>query len=138
MLTKEHLQLLAAERLREAERLLEYRHWSGAYYLAGYAAELGLKAVVAARFKADAIPDRGLVNGVYTHNLAALINHAQLGPALSAELETNFRFARNWEQVRNWSEDARYRVWPETSANDLVSALGEKDGGVFRWIQAHW
>lgn len=138
MLTKPELQHLAALRLREAENLLEHKLWSGAYYLAGYSAELGLKAIVAERFRADAIPDRGLVNGVYTHNLVALINHAQLGPALDEELERDFRFARNWERVRNWSEDSRYQSWPEELAKALVGALNDGDSGVFRWIQAHW
>src|SRR6185436_11049822 len=59
---------LAEERLAEATELLKTRHWSGAYYLAGYAAELALKAVIAGQFVAGAIPDKRLVNAVYTHN----------------------------------------------------------------------
>ena len=35
-----------AERLREARALLGVRCWSGAYYLAGYAIECGLKACI--------------------------------------------------------------------------------------------
>jgi len=78
------------------------------------------------------------VNGVYTHNLVALVNHAQLGPALDAALEQNLRFARNWERAKNWSEDARYREWPEGLAVELIGALNDGETGVFRWIQAHW
>jgi hypothetical protein len=42
MLTRDHLQRLAQVRLTEAGLLLDQGHCSGAYYLAGYAAELGL------------------------------------------------------------------------------------------------
>ncbi len=41
------LQQLARARLREAEALLNAGEWSGAYYLAGYAVECGLKACIA-------------------------------------------------------------------------------------------
>jgi HEPN domain-containing protein len=69
MLTRHHLQHLAETRLIEATVLLERRHSSGAYYLAGYAAELGLKAIVAGKFRGDEIPDKSFVNSVYTRIL---------------------------------------------------------------------
>jgi hypothetical protein len=37
---------MAGERVRDAAALLKARRWSAAYYLAGYAAECGLKACV--------------------------------------------------------------------------------------------
>jgi len=41
------LQQLAEERVRDAEALLKAGQWSGAYYLAGFAVEFGLKACIA-------------------------------------------------------------------------------------------
>jgi HEPN domain-containing protein len=41
------LQQLAEERVRDAKALPNAGQWSGAYYLAGYAVECGLKACIA-------------------------------------------------------------------------------------------
>lgn len=38
--TKRQFELLAVEKLTDAELLLENRRWSNAYYLVGYAVEL--------------------------------------------------------------------------------------------------
>ncbi len=43
------LQQLGQMRIDEATLLLAHRHWSGAYYLAGYAVECALKACIAKR-----------------------------------------------------------------------------------------
>jgi hypothetical protein len=55
-------QKLAQLRVDEAKALLGHRQSSGAYYLAGYAIECALKAVIAKQFRAEEIPDRALVN----------------------------------------------------------------------------
>lgn len=43
-MTRTELQRLAIERLADARALLTTKRWSGAFYLAGYAVECGLKA----------------------------------------------------------------------------------------------
>jgi len=43
------LRQLAEDRILDAEHLLAAGRWSGAYYLAGYAVECGLKACIMAR-----------------------------------------------------------------------------------------
>jgi hypothetical protein len=78
MLTKPHLQQLAESRLIEAAELLGKSLPSGAYYLAGYAAELGLKAIIAGKFPANEIPDKGFVNSIYTHSLTVLVDRSGL------------------------------------------------------------
>jgi hypothetical protein len=46
------LRQLAEDRLLDAERLLTGGRWAGAYYLAGYAVECGLKACIMAHVEA--------------------------------------------------------------------------------------
>jgi hypothetical protein len=58
-------QRLAELRLLEAKLLFRERQPSGAYYLAGYAIECALKAIIAAQFRANEIPDKAMVNRVY-------------------------------------------------------------------------
>ena len=50
-MNRTNLQRLAEERARDAELLLEGGQWSGAFYLAGYAVECGLKSCVLARIE---------------------------------------------------------------------------------------
>jgi uncharacterized protein with von Willebrand factor type A (vWA) domain len=65
----ESFQQLARLRLDEAKLLARENQASGAYYLGGYAIECALKARIAKQFRANEIPDRALVNRVYTHDL---------------------------------------------------------------------
>ncbi len=92
MLTRATLRTLAELRLAEAQLLLERGFFSGAYYLAGYAAELGLKALIATKFAAHEIPDRDFVNRVYTHDIEKLIDHAGLKPEFDQRVKNDFPF----------------------------------------------
>ncbi len=58
--------------------LAKNKHWSNAYYLAGYSNELALKACVAKLISVDTIPDKSLINRVYTHNITDLVGLAGL------------------------------------------------------------
>lgn len=51
VLNRYDLQRLADLRAAEARLLLDNGYWSGAYYLAGYAVECGLKACIARRVR---------------------------------------------------------------------------------------
>jgi hypothetical protein len=138
MLTRVDLAQLAAMRLEESRLLLENGLHSGAYYLAGYAAELALKVPIAAKFAGNEIPDRSFVNAIYTHDLEKLITHAGLLPALRKRQSDDIEFATNWEVVKNWNEGSRYRVMTEEEAKSLFEALSHPNTGVFPWIQMHW
>jgi len=48
----------AQAKLDDAELLLENKKFANAYYLAGYAVEIGLKACIAAHISAETIPVR--------------------------------------------------------------------------------
>ena len=56
--------------------LLQAGRYSAAYYLAGYAIELGIKARIASVFQADMIPEKSFVNAVYSHKLDDLVGLA--------------------------------------------------------------
>jgi HEPN domain-containing protein len=82
-------QQLAELRLTEARLLLANGLPSGAYYLAGYAVECALKSIIAMGFRANEIPDKSLVNRVYTHDLNDLLNLAGLRSSLHDEMSLN-------------------------------------------------
>ena len=59
IVTRSEFQELAEQRLVEAKALLDQGQWDGAYYLAGYAVELALKACIIKTLMAtDAFPDK--------------------------------------------------------------------------------
>jgi hypothetical protein len=64
------LRQLAEDRLRDAECLLAAGRWSGAYYLAGYAVECGLKACIMARVESTGVIfwDRKFADKCWTHS----------------------------------------------------------------------
>jgi HEPN domain-containing protein len=127
---------LAEERLREAKCLLDAGLWSGAYYLSGYAVEFFLKAMIAAQFKANDIPDPKEVRNIWTHDLNALVRLAKLEPDLEGHCKRAPQFDQNWNEVRNWSESARYENIDKERALALHVALSDPNDGVIAWIRS--
>jgi hypothetical protein len=124
-------QELARCRLAEAKLLLQYGHPCGAYYLAGYIVECALKSSIAARFQANEIPDKGLVNSIYTHNLSDLLRLS----GLQAELQqADPKLVEDWDIVKRWSENARYVTCDTAVATAMLDAVGGDDQGLFQWL----
>jgi HEPN domain-containing protein len=128
-------QQLAEARLAEARLLLANGFPSGAYYLAGYAIECALKAIVATGFRANEIPDRSRVNGVYTHNLKDLLSLADLKSPLEDDMNENSALRESWATISRWSERARYEVWTSDAATTMLEAVGAADKGLLQWLR---
>ena len=137
MPTSTTLRALALKSLAEAEALLRTGHWDGAYYLAGYAAERALKAIIADQFTGNAIPDRRRVESTYTHSIPRLVDLAGLKPTLDLASE-DVHFRQYWETIKEWSENSRYSEWTDAEAGAIVEALADPKNGILRWIRAHW
>lgn len=137
-LTRAILQRLAEEKAADAELLFANGRWSNAYYLFGYAVEIGLKAVAAQQFVQHAIPDKRLVNDLYTHKLRELVGVAGLAGARLEEQRRDPDFADHWDVVLNWSEEARYTEKSEVDARAMRAAVLDADHGVMRWVRQHW
>ncbi len=124
-------------RLEDASLLLAHGRNSSAYYLAGYAVELGLKAAIAKQFFEHVIPDRRFVNSIHTHDLAELATLAGLRAAL-VEAEREGPFAANWSVTTQWSEASRSEMIDVFRARELVGAIGDPASGVMEWLKLHW
>ena len=77
-MNRTQFQKLTVERVHDAEALLGAGRWSGAYYLAGYAAECALKACIAKLTKRYDFQDKDRVSKSYTHNIENLLHLAGL------------------------------------------------------------
>lgn len=133
-----HLQAMADLRVSEAWTLLQDEKWSASYYLAGYAIEIALKACISKQFSVDTIPDKGLVNKLYTHDYIVLIGLAGLKDSLINHVRAYPDFSASWAICNDWTPDSRYATWTETDAHTLFAAITDQTYGVLPWIKLHW
>ena len=131
-------QTLAAIRLKEAQHLLQQQCWDGAYYLAGYAVECGLKACIAKQTERHEFPDKKRVEESYNHDLWRLLKAARLDEALIRAQSQRPQLAANWQIVGKWSEQSRYQRRVRSDAEDLLNAIRDRKHGVLRWLKEHW
>jgi hypothetical protein len=133
------LRRLSRLRISEARLLLRAGAAQGAYYLAGYAVECALKACIARQFQQHDLPDRALVNDVYTHDLDRLLGLADLRRALKQESAAYPLLQTNWDVVKDWKETARYNATiTAKEAQDLYSACTARRYGVLAWLRNQW
>jgi HEPN domain-containing protein len=129
---------LSRARLREARCLLDASEWAGAYYIAGYAVEFALKAVITKNFMRYTMPDAVLIKNSYTHDLPRLLQLAELDGELARDERADVDFGLNWAVVKDWNESSRYTSWNETEARDLYTAITQRVHGVHRWLSRRW
>ena len=113
---------------------------SGAYYLAGYAAECALKACFI-RARNDEFPDRqsrDRENDPYTHDLKRLLRLARLETPLNLARDIDTALSTNWNAVVLWTEESRYALNTSLGAQGLIDALEDPDHGVLQWLRTYW
>ena len=137
-MNRDQLQGLAEIRLVEAKTLLDAGHYSGSYYLAGYAIECGLKACIAKMTMLYDFPDRKRVEESYRHSPETLLRTAGLQVELQQMVRSDPAFANNWTIVREWTETSRYETHIQPLAQDMYQAVSDNDHGVLSWITLHW
>ncbi len=138
-MNREDLRQLSRIRIKESAILLKANRYAGAYYLAGYSVECGIKACIARQTRRWEFPDKDTVNKSWTHDLEQLIGVAGLRPALQSEMQANPAFAVNWTLVKDWNESFRYD--PNVSvqqAKDLYSACTNRKDGILSWVRKQW
>lgn len=128
----------AQAKLDDAIILLQAGRFSNAYYLAGYAIEIGLKACIARKIKANTIPDKALMTKFFQHEFTNLIGLAGLGAQLKKQKDRDPDFAANWAIVSEWSPDARYKTNDTKSAETIILAITDPKSGVLQWIRTYW
>ena len=130
---------MARLRLREARVLQRAGLSAGAYYLAGYAVECGLKACIAKQTRRHDFPEKQMVNDAYTHDVSKLVRVAGLQVRLDAATQASPAFNGYWAIVKDWNESARYDdTITRQKALDLYRAITDVQHGVMKWIRQHW
>jgi HEPN domain-containing protein len=133
------LQILAEERLTDAEVLLANGRFGAAYYLAGYAVECALKACIAKLTKAEDFPIKNSTNKVYIHDLKKLAGEARLEVATAQLANNDQAFETNWALATLWSEESRYdRYIDQQLAKFILDAVSDPQSGVLQCIKQYW
>src|ERR1700683_3672914 len=104
-MNRAELQQLAEDRILDAQALLAAQRWSGAYYLAGYAVECGLKSCVLAYVIDSGVifQDKKYAEKCWIHNIEDLVRLAELEVAQGIDIAGNPALAKNWVTVGFWS-----------------------------------
>ena len=137
--SRAEFQQLALDRLDEAKALLDLGKWDGAYYLAGYAVELALKACIIKTLMAtDAFPDKEFSKNCYTHSIEKLVALAKLDGERKAATDADPALQTNWGLALGWSEEKRYHRIDKSEAEALYSAVADSAHGVLPWIKTNW
>jgi HEPN domain-containing protein len=132
-------QKLALERIKDAKALLKLKRWAGAYYIAGYAVECGLKScIIVYLMKTDVFPEKRFSEQCWTHDLDRLVELAGLRAALVADVAADVDLSENWDIVREWKESSRYALTPKAKAKKMVAAVADSKHGVLSWIKRRW
>ena len=119
--------------------LLDNGHYSGAYYLLGYAVECALKACIAKQAAEFDFPDLERVRDSYNHDFRRLVVTAGLTDYFLDEHGSSQSFRDNWKTVSKWNTNSRYRHSVSGSdASELFDAVTSDHGGILPWIKMRW
>ena len=138
-MNRSDFQQLADMRIDEAMVLLAQGKFDGAYYLAGYAVECGLKACIARLTSQDAYPPKPkFIHDYYSHEIEKLVKTAGLTAQRDADAAADPDLQANWQVVKDWSEESRYERKTAAEAQRLIAAITDAAHGVLPWIKRRW
>ena len=131
---------LAEAWVLDSEVLLDADRWHAAFYLIGYAVECGLKACVMAHVERTGIifQDKRYAEKCFTHDLETLVKVADLETARGLDIQANSLRGINWETLKEWNVEIRYRERTELEARRLYIAVTDTTSGVLPWIKTCW
>lgn len=139
-MNRAELQRRANDRIADARALLAAKRWSGAYYLAGYAVECGLKACVLAFIERTGVifEDKKYAEKCWTHSLADLMQLSGLQADFDIDAAADADLLAKWGLVKDWTEASRYARTPKALAELLYEAVTDRKHGVLTWIKLRW
>jgi hypothetical protein len=140
IVNRARLRQLAEDRIQDAACLLAGGRWAGAYYLAGYALECGLKACIMVYVKNSGaiFVEKKFSEKCWTHNPEDLLRLAGLETTLNADAAANPALSTNWGVATGWEETSRYKQKTQAEAQAMYDAIANHPNGVLTWIRIRW
>ncbi len=139
-LNRADLQILAEQRLLDAQALLDGGRWAFADYSAGYAIECTLKSCLLTQMIHTGwiFREKAKIEECLTHDFWTLMEMSGLGDRLNADIKANTVLAQNWKTVKRWKVGVRYELKTESDARNLHAAITDHPDGVLAWIKNYW
>ena len=139
-MNRAQLRQLAEDRILDANQLLAGGRWGGAYYLAGYAVECGLKACIMAHVEVSGaiFIDKKFSEKCWTHDFENLLELANLTGTLATDTAANTALSNNWILATDWNEASRYEQKTQPEAQAMYDAIANHPNGVLAWVRIHW
>ena len=122
---------LSSTRIQEARFLYNKGFYSGAYYLAGYSIEFALKAYYCKQMK---FPPRE-TKDLYSHNISTLVQSCGLKKQFEKDIKKDHNLGGFWGTVKEWNEEARYKIFKKRTVENFLKAIDNKSKGVLTWIK---
>lgn len=134
------IRFIADSRIEEATLLSENGFYDSAFYIAGYALELQLKAKICEHFDlpdfySQYVPKTDLSKTFLIHNLERLFLLSGLHAKFMAERIANTDFDNHWGNVKEWTEKSRYNLIGTQSLAETNIFL-ESIKIIIQWIKA--
>lgn len=115
------LRTIAKARLRDADVLLKAGRFDGAFYLCGYALELGLKSRICKTLKWAGFPQTRQeferYQSVKTHDLEVLLRFSGI------EERIKRKYLSEWSVVLVWNPEKRYQSIGQSTAQQATDML---------------
>lgn len=138
---------LASERFKDAECLQTNQRFEAAYYLAGYAVELLLKARVCKTLgiedffdfdnplKKKIKNDGNLYRPFRVHDLEQLLVLSGIYTEFENKIASDNNFKAAWSIIEKWNENSRYLTErTETDVKDLLTSIKKFEGWILNYL----
>jgi hypothetical protein len=115
------MRAIARARVRDAQALLSARRFDGAYYLAGYAIELALKARICRTLRWAGFPETSKeftgLQSLRTHDLEILLRFSGVEAPIQATRK------KEWSVVVKWNPEKRYQPMGQSAAQEATDMV---------------
>jgi hypothetical protein len=74
----------------------------------------------------------------WTHDIESLVIVSGLKIIRDTDAGANLALYTNWQRVKDWNEQSRYRQKTQAQAEQLFNAVTDLKDGVMQWIRLRW
>ena len=140
MFSIQEIVTIADARREDAHLLAKLNRTDGAFYIAGYAVELLLKARIAFQLGIPDLfsdtSDKELVKPFKIHDLNRLLKYSGLYPNYLNDRQTDETLLKGMMYIFKWNESARYKSVGSLSEIECIEFLKNVDYFCL-WIKKH-
>jgi HEPN domain-containing protein len=141
MNSRSDIKQTALQKIKDAELLYHNRRYDNAFYLAGYAVELALKARICKNLDIDNLFNSRYLRFFKVHDFDTLLIFSGLLEKFDTAKTANVDLYQNWSYICDWKEDSRYipsGTKSQAEAERLIKAINVPQHGFLQWIKKYW